>query len=397
MEENNIDINYIKNLIQGILNKEHSDINKKEIKEFPERLNFACPICGDSQKSSGKKRGNLYLENMYYKCFNDDSCSSSLVKFLSRFGVSMDMDKKLELYNYLDNNIKYNTVMQDDTVISLDRLIPLNEFINFFQNIPSRKITNMQPLTKGSAVYEYITKNRKITNYNDIYEGIYHITPKWKQPVAIFLNKAKDKVIGMQTRNLLEGDKRIFKIYEFSELYNMIYPENDMDDQEKISYNRISQIYNIFNIDITKHVNVFEGYVDSLSLPNSVGLTGIDTSLSILKDEDISLRFIYDNDISGFKKSIEYLKDKQTVFLWNKFFIDIARQRYKYRITKSKVIELSIKVKDFNKLSTFFNKPIYQIFDIDKYFSNDLIDIKYLQPIENVVQDGLLLMPNYKL
>lgn len=393
-----LDKNYVKGLIQDILNKNHTDVQKREIKEFPERLNFACPICGDSQKNSHKKRGNLYFENMYYKCFNEHECSRSFTKLLNTFDMDMDMEKKLELYDYLDSQIKYHTIANEDTLVDFKRLIPLDDFVNFFQKDAGRNITGMRPLTFSSPVYDYIVNKRGIKNHDDIYEGIYHITAKWKQPVAIFVNKARDRVIGMQTRNLFDGDKRVFKIYDFSQIYDIMYPDNDMDEQERIAYNRISQIYNIFNIDTNRIINVFEGYLDCLSLPNSIGLTGIDTSLSILKEEDgILLRFIYDNDASGFKKSSEAIKEGQLVFLWNKFFIDIAKKQYGYRLTKAKVIEIANKAKDFNKLASFFKKPLYQQFDLDKYFSKDVFDLKYLQPIDKVVEDGKILMPNYTL
>jgi len=282
MSTPSLDKNYVRKLVQDILNKSHSDIQKRDIKEFPERFNFACPICGDSQKTSQKKRGNLYFENMYYKCFNEHECSRSFTKLLSTFDIKMELEKKLELYEYIDSNIKYHTIANDDTLVDFKRLIPLEDFVNFFQKDAGRNITGMRPLTKGSPVYDYITNIRKITNYENIYEGIYHITSKWKQPVAIFLNKAKDRIVGMQTRNLLDGDKRVFKIYDFSQIYDMMYPDNDMDEQERIAYNKISQIYNIFNIDLGRIVNIFEGYIDSLSIPNSLGLTGIDTNLEFL-------------------------------------------------------------------------------------------------------------------
>ena len=62
-----LDKDYIKSLVQKILNKEHAEPQKKIIKEFSDRFNFACPICGDSHKNVNAKRGNLYFNTMHYE------------------------------------------------------------------------------------------------------------------------------------------------------------------------------------------------------------------------------------------------------------------------------------------------------------------------------------------
>ena len=76
-----LDRSYIKSKIQEILNHAHPEQQKKYIKDYPERLNFACPVCGDSQKQLTKKRGNLYFKNMMYICFNE-GCNMSFLKLL---------------------------------------------------------------------------------------------------------------------------------------------------------------------------------------------------------------------------------------------------------------------------------------------------------------------------
>jgi len=387
-----LDKNYIKELLQNILNKNHTDVQKRVLKEFPDRYNFACPICGDSQQHTHKKRGNLYLNNMYYKCFNEEECSRSFTKLLNTFNIEMDLEKKVQLYEYLDSNIKYNTIANEDSLVDFKRLIPLNDLLDYYKDDKSKKITGLKPLVKGSAVDYYVRHIRHIKGDIDIYEATYHITPTWQQPIMVFLNRVKDKVIGIQTRNLLSGDKRIFKIYDFTHLYNAIYPDNNMDEQEGLSYNKISHFYNLFNTDLTRVINIFEGFIDSISLPNSIGLIGLNTDIKFLLNEDgITLRFIYDNDKSGFKKAINMIKDGQYVFLWNKFFIDISKQYKGNKPINKMIIDLSKKIKDFNKLTTYFNKPLNQQFDLDKYFSNDILDMEYLGNVEDVIKNGFLL------
>jgi len=52
-------------------------INEKVMEYLPadkvrvgDKLNFRCPLCGDSRKSLSKKRGFYYLKNSSFFCFN---------------------------------------------------------------------------------------------------------------------------------------------------------------------------------------------------------------------------------------------------------------------------------------------------------------------------------------
>ena len=386
MSDKNIylDKPYIKGLVQTILNKNHVVDQKKFIKEYPDKFNFACPICGDSQKVSTKKRGNLYFKNMMYICYNETSCSRTFTKLLTTFGIQMDMDKKLEMYDYIDQNIDFNT--SDNVVItSLDKLIHIDDLMKFYSRDYTRGLTDLKPLEYNSPVEYYVRNTRKILNTKDIYQGIYNFTPKWKQPVMVFLNRMGDKVISLQVRNLLEGDKRFFKIFDFTFIYDMMYPENDLDEQERLSYNKLSHFFNIFNVDFGSKVNMFEGYTDSLFLPNSIGQIGVNTDISfLLKEEGLEIRFIYDNDTSGFKKTLSMLEDGRTVFLWNKFFLDLLK---KHKGNKSKMAKLlSTNIKDFNKLAIKLNKPLYNLYDWDGYFTNSILDKVYLMDLTDLVK-----------
>ena len=64
---------------------------------------MCCVYCGDG-KNEYKKRANLYWNKNFYICFN---CSkkTSLDKFLKEFNQQIDPDKKLEMIQYLNDNI----------------------------------------------------------------------------------------------------------------------------------------------------------------------------------------------------------------------------------------------------------------------------------------------------
>ena len=59
---------------------------KQTFHDAGDKLNFACPYCGDSRTDSKKKRGNLYVESGFYKCYNDGcSIRVSVQKFVSKY------------------------------------------------------------------------------------------------------------------------------------------------------------------------------------------------------------------------------------------------------------------------------------------------------------------------
>lgn len=388
--DNQLDIGYIKTLIQNILNESHSVEQKKEIREYSDSLKFACPICGDSERYMDKKRGTLYFKNMMFICYNNYSCNRTFTKLLNTFGQKMELDKKLEIYDYIENNVhKYSS---DDTAIkSLDKLYSIDELLEVYGKTDiSKKLTMLSPIRKGGAVDYYLKTRRIYHNTHNIFEGIYHYTPKWKQPVMVFMNMSKGKVVSMQLRNLLEGQKRMYKVLDFSYIWNQIHPEEPLDDQEKISYNKISYFFNLFNINFNNIVNIFEGYLDSITIPNSIGMVGLDTDISFLKNESgVELRFIFDNDRAGFKKAEKMMENGNNVFLWNKFFLDLLSKKSGDRIQNSK--KLSSNIKDFSKLATYYKTPIHNNIELDKYFSNNKLDKIYFHPLEELVTTSLLI------
>lgn len=376
-----LDKRYVKDKISHIVDKAHRHQQKKDVREHHDRLNFACPVCGDSEKILSKKRGNLYFKNLMYKCFN---CGyhASFVKLCETFDIEIDIEKRLEMYDYIDNNTFYKK--DDDFVITkLDKLLPLNEVVDFYNTHPEHKLTNVRPVQQGSAVYQYLLLNRNIQNDPNLYEGIYHFTDKWKEPVVIILNRHDNLLLGMQLRNLKEEkNKRFYHIIEFSEIYNIFHPENKLDEFESIAYNKLSHFINVLNIDFNETVTIFEGYFDSIFFPNSIGVVGVNTDLSfLLKDENVKIRLFYDNDDDGFKNSVKMLKDGYQVFLWKLLFRDILKNKpNKYDAQK----RLN-KIKDLNKLAIETKKPPYDLLKMENYFSKDVFDMIYLDSKKEII------------
>jgi hypothetical protein len=377
MEKYELDKEYIKSKILEILKIAHTDSRKWKIKEFPDRLQYSCPRCGDSEKSPGQKlRGVLYFSNMAHICFNEGNCNCSFPRLASLFGVELDLQKKLDIYNYIDNNIQYKK--EDNFVIQkLDRLIDIDFLSTYLNNHPETQFSKFSPVKVNSAVYQYLKYERLIENFENIYETEYAVTPKWKEKCIVILNKSGKKVLGLQIRNLKPGDKRMFKTFNFEKLHNIIHPEDPLDEIEAVSYNKISNFYNILNVNWDQPVTIFEGYLDSIFINNSIAGIGINstTDTNFLLSDDLSVRFLYDQDYIGVKTALEMLEKGNVVFLWQKLVEDLLKNK----TDKYKAKQYLLKIKDLNKLVQEINNfDKFRKINLEKYFSNDLFDKFYL-------------------
>lgn len=372
-----LDNDYIKSKIQEVLKIAHTDQRKWKIKDFPDRLQFSCPICGDSLRSPGQKlRGVLYKKNMHFVCFNESGCSRSFLKLLKTFNIDIDLQKKVDIYNYLDSNIHYSK--NDDTFIAqkLDKLIDIDQLVDFMNNNQKSQFSNFGPIKKNSAIYQYLKFDRQITNFENIYEANYHVTSKWTEKVIVMLNRSGKKVLGMQIRNIKPGDKRMFKIFNFEKLYNLLNPNDTLDEIESISYNKLSNFFNILNVDWDKPVTLFEGYLDSIFMKNSLAGIGINSTVdNFLLSDDIDLRFFYDQDYIGVKTALEMLEKGHTVFLWQKLIDDLLKNKKDKHSAKKYLLS----IKDLNKLVQEINNiEKFNKINFEKYFSNDIFDKIYL-------------------
>jgi hypothetical protein len=371
-----IDNSYFKNTIQGIVNRFHKHPSKKRIVEYPDRIGCACPYCGDSQKNPNKKRGNFYFENLFFVCFNCGQ-KASYSKFCKDFSVNIDPDTKIKIYDYLDNHINYNDYEESFLDSKFDSLIDLDELTETLNKGETLSpIIDFKPVVKNGYIYNYLIE-RGITPslHKNIYQAKFQKGPEWFEPVIVLLNRKENKVLGIQVRNLKSGYKRMFKIYNFEQLNEWVHPERDVDMAEMVMYNKMSYFFNILNINFDSTITIFEGYIDSLFYPNSIGVVGTNTDTSFLENNNLDLQFFYDNDQAGYNKANDKLKAGFPIFLWKKMFEDIVAKKN----TKDpySLMHRISKVKDLNQLANIIMNP-YKELRLPEYFSKDIYDIRYL-------------------
>jgi hypothetical protein len=377
---------FFSNKIKNIIERKHTHPVKKKMRFYNKRINFACPYCGDSETNPSNYRGNVWLNSMMFVCFNCDE-KYSFTRFCDDHDEPIDLEDKIKIYNYIDSKSYSN---EDYSIKSLEKLLDIKEWMEFMNKHPRSWLNNISEVKPGSAAYQYLTIDRTLFNHQSIYQGVYRKFREngkiWQTPVIISLNRSKDKLLGIQIRNLeKDRSKRFYKIVEFEEIFNFMNPGKPLDDLEAIPYNKLSHFYNILNVDFDAKITIFEGFIDSLFFPNSIGMVGANNDEDLLKflteaDEDLKLQFFYDNDSSGNIKAVKMLEKNYPVFLWKLLFNDLIEKstnRYQLEAKLKSVIDL-------NDLVNFYrDDKISQKLKLNNFFSKDLFDKLYLEKINN--------------
>lgn len=372
---------YIRSVIQKILDKEFSKAPKKKIVDYNDRLNFACPCCGDSGKNQNAKRGNLYFNRLIYVCFNCDR-KTTFDKLCREFNELIDPDKKLEMIEHLDSVITYSDYESDFIDAKFEDLIEITELERVF-NQDLTPISNFKPVQVNGGVYKYLVGRGIPPQFHkDIYQAKYWKNEDQHEWIIAMLNRRGNKVLGMQIRNLKEGRRRMFKIYNYENLLEFVNIGKDVQESnmnQLVVYNKLSYYFNILNVDLSQKITVFEGYLDSLFFPNSIGLVGVNTDSRFLENNELELQFFFDNDDAGYGKTEEKIKSGFPVFLWRKLFEDIVDKK-KVEDPYSLYWRIS-KVKDINKLANLVKNP-YITLKLQEFFSQDILDLKWIPKLK---------------
>ena len=369
---------YIKNILQKILDKEFANVQKRRVNDYSDRLNFACPFCGDSHRNNHAKRGNLYFNRLVFICFNCDK-KTTFDRMCKEFNEQIDPDKKLEMIEHLDSIMTYNDYQSEFVDAKFDNLIDLGDLEKSIE-LNLTPFSDFKPIQVNGGIYKYlIGRGIEPDKHKNIYQAKYWKNEDESEWIIVMLNRRDTKLLGMQVRNLKEGRKRMFKIYNYEnilEWVNMAKEEpKQVDINELVIYNKLSYYFNILNVDFDKMITVFEGYLDSLFYPNSIGLVGVNTDFRFLENSGFDLQYFFDNDEAGFKKSEEKLKEGYTVFLWNKLFESIVDQ--KNSNDPFSLLHRISKVKDVNKLCQL-TPDAFKKLKLPLFFSKDILDVKWI-------------------
>lgn len=331
--------------IKTILNSTHTSYQKLKIKEYHDRINFACPYCMDSHSDNNKKRGNLFLDTMKYHCYN---CNAHVLykRFVHDFNVQVDRSLLLE------SSEKNRAISTNHKNFNLGLFVD-NKVIEKY-GIPKEYLCKRFNLTDVLPDWLNTYLLKRLQNPSDkrfLYDNA--------KSRLVILNYAGDKIIGIQLRSFSNyGPKYV--TYNLRTIYSKL--KKEVNDEEFEDLNKVSRFFGLFNLDFSQPVTIFEGPLDSFLYKNSVAVCNSKLELPF----DISnKRHVIDFDETGTKTAISLLRQGESVFLWKKCLDHIGLKNYRKKMDLNSLV---IKCK-------LENIPVPVLSD---FFSNNKLDMIYV-------------------
>lgn len=364
--------------VEILLRKRFHDVPEKQKIEGdnPRKLNFACPICGDSDKKVSKKRGNLYLDTGAYKCFND-GCMAYLP--IGEFVAKMSKEHGIMLPSFiLEGEFKAAPVKRVENQLvrfltsDTSSLITITDVINRF----SLKRLDMIP--EESRAYQYI-KGRCLDLIEDFGDCLYSDSSDNKVYIFNF-DKRSGKVLGFSIRSLDKNAERKYIIKSYTDLSQIFYQTN-LSKALVEDANFLNNYFNILNIDFSKPIRMTEGQFDSMFITNCIATSGASKARSIFANlgAKSATQVLFDRDKAGKTQMMNFIKQGYSVFLWNKAISDIKK-----RFSSTEDIMAITQVKDINDLFCFIHSrdEDYTVEEFDDWigecFSDSMFDMVYL-------------------
>jgi hypothetical protein len=369
----------IERFIKDLLKKRFPEDRLKQIVyESGDKLNFACPYCGDSKTDSKKKRGNLYPERGFYKCYNDGcSVKADLPKFISKFSLKYSLgipDVKAVDVKWVPQTSKKKRGSLIELLINKnasDHLLTIEEVARRFSLTPCSEIDS------DTELGQFI-KKRSLNNLPAFNKCSYFDSREDK--IYLFnLDLRSGKILGFAIRRIGEdtfGPKYLIKNYSELKKNGLI---KNIEDDILSDIDNVNNYFNVLNVDFSKPIMVTEGQIDAMFLDNAIATTGISKSKLLLENllTKSNTLILFDSDSAGKTQSIDLIKKGYQVFLWNKVMADL-RKKYKADYLNIRLI------KDVNDLYSFMivhdSTLTLESFNefVLSYFSESPLDLLYV-------------------
>jgi hypothetical protein len=339
--------------IQTILGRIFQHPVRRLVEFADDRLNFACPYCGDSSRDIYKKRGNIFFVSMNFHCFNCGHHCDALT-FLHDFQVDCDLRIAGKVSNIIQSSrakskFRSREMLRADLVFGMDLMkyaIPRQQIMDFFR---CREV-------KGSEIEGYLDGRLQFEHFRFGYNA---------RRDALFVFNVDPEtlgVLGFQIRDMKDNGPNKYKTYINSKIREIMCLEEVPDDL-RAGVNALSKTFRISEVNFGLPVTVFEGPLDSFLYRNSIALCSVKSSLPFEID---SFQFMFDMDTSGTEKTIQMLNRGYPVFLWEKFLADAKIDRKQFRKL------------DLNDLLKYAKAHGINLPAFDDYFSKDKLDALWI-------------------
>ena len=256
----------------------------------PYKINFRCPICGDSQKSRSKARGWLLERNseFFYYCHN---CSAS--QTFSHFLKSVD---PLAFKDYFVEKFINKPDANTKPILETTKFeAPVFKASNALKNI--KKISQ---LNWNHPVKKYI-ESRMIPSHQQY--RIYY-TPKFRGWI--------NSIIPNKFENVEKDEPRL--VIPFFDEYKKMYGVSARGFDPKgvryitIMFDDRPKLFGLDTVDFSRQYYVVEGAIDSFFIKNSIAMAGADGNISALKNAKENAVFVFDSEPRN--KQIHRLMEK---------------------------------------------------------------------------------------
>ncbi len=242
----------------------------------PYKINFRCPLCGDSQKSRSKARGWLLERDnsFFFYCHNCGE-SQSFSFFLKNVDPLSYNDYIAEKFIKKDNPIKPQPVIPEKFA-----------FPKTQKNDPLKSLKKVSQLEWDHPIKRYIQKRQIPTNQH--YRLYYASKFKtWVNGIIPdkFANTDKDEP--RLIIPFLDENKKVFGVSARGFDPNGIRYITIMFEERP-------KIFGLDTVNFDKQYFIVEGAIDSFFIQNSVAMAGADANLSALKNIQENAVFVFD-------------------------------------------------------------------------------------------------------
>ena len=242
----------------------------------PYKINFRCPLCGDSQKSRSKARGWL-LESkntFHYYCHN---CGSSQGFSFFLRGIDSLLYKDFVAERFIANtDVKEETTSDDQFKTNAPK---------FNKQNPLRKIKKISQLKHDHAVKRYIQR-RQIPPQH-------HYRLYYAQKFKTWINE----IIPNKFQNVGKDEPRL--VIPFLDANgNCFGVSARVFDPNGIRYITIMfedrpKIFGLDKVDFNQPYHIVEGAIDSFFLQNAVAMAGAEGTTKGVENLDNAV-FVFD-------------------------------------------------------------------------------------------------------
>lgn len=286
----------------------------------------------------------------YFKCYN---CGKfvSIPKFYNHFEKSLPLDT-ITSVNTMTQDVSANGRSGNITIDSMYDMGWVEEHCRTLEEFA--KHLNLVQVTQHPRPMKYL-KDRCI--HYDYKRFLYDA---YTDSLVIVNLTPDDRVVGFQIRDLSGKRKVKYTSYNATNMLRNVWHDTTTEVPDEID--RMSLMFNIYNVDISRPVIVTEGPIDSFFLPNAIALSGANKSF----DGGLEYWFLFDSDATGNKRAMEMLNKGHKVFLWSKLKSDfLLPKRKKWDVNDVMIYVHQHRIGE------------YQVGHIswEKYFSDNQMDL----------------------